>query len=205
VAPLVARRKHDAAFVFGLLIVLLAGVLALWIRGSIDGRSSTETISRSTTPTTAAPTTTAAPPIDRYEVRRGDTLSSIADRFGVTIDALVLANRIDDRDHLTEGRVLVIPPRPPVELAVTPATATPGDDVQLSLSGAKPSEPVVFEIHSPSGTYTGPRHVADADGRVTTTYRPSAGALPGTYTVVARGDRGTTAEADFEVEALGAR
>lgn len=44
-----------------------------------------------------------------YVVKAGDTLSSIADEFDVTVDELVEANEIEDPDVLHEGQELVIP------------------------------------------------------------------------------------------------
>lgn len=46
-----------------------------------------------------------------YLVRRGDTLDAIARASGVSIDALVSANRLPDRHRVTAGSRLVIPAR----------------------------------------------------------------------------------------------
>jgi LysM repeat protein len=45
----------------------------------------------------------------RYTVQPGDTLSSIAHRFRVTVDAIALANGLGDPDYIFVGQVLVIP------------------------------------------------------------------------------------------------
>jgi LysM repeat protein len=58
-----------------------------------------------------------------YKVRAGDTLSAIAARLGVTAEALIVANDIDDPTLLRVGQVLQIPT--PGEVAVPQATATP--------------------------------------------------------------------------------
>jgi len=42
-------------------------------------------------------------------VVQGDTLASIAQRFGTTTEALQAANGIDDPDEIVIGQVLVIP------------------------------------------------------------------------------------------------
>lgn len=44
-----------------------------------------------------------------YVVKRGETLSSIAPRFGLSIEALLEANEITDRDLILTGQRLVIP------------------------------------------------------------------------------------------------
>lgn len=44
-----------------------------------------------------------------YEVQPGDTLSSIAYRFGVSLDALVQANGLADPNNLRPGQKLVLP------------------------------------------------------------------------------------------------
>jgi len=44
-----------------------------------------------------------------YQVVAGDTLSSIAARFGTTVAAIMVANDITDPDSLTPGQILIIP------------------------------------------------------------------------------------------------
>jgi stage VI sporulation protein D len=50
-----------------------------------------------------------AVPQQTYVVQEGDTLSSIAQRYGVSVQALQTANGISDPDALLVGQVLVIP------------------------------------------------------------------------------------------------
>lgn len=42
-------------------------------------------------------------------VQEGDTLGTIAQQFGVTVEALQAANGIADPDQITAGQVLVVP------------------------------------------------------------------------------------------------
>ncbi|MFQ5613871.1 MAG: putative glycoside hydrolase [Anaerolineae bacterium] len=59
----------------------------------------------------------------RYEVQQGDTLSSIAKRFGVTVHALVEANDLPDPNRIFPGQKLTIPgyrPPAPVEAESAP-------------------------------------------------------------------------------------
>jgi len=51
----------------------------------------------------------AAPAEGVHVVRAGETLSSIATRYGVTVDAILQANRISDPDSINAGQKLAIP------------------------------------------------------------------------------------------------
>jgi LysM repeat protein len=148
-------------------------------------------------PVTAATTTTAPP--RTYQAKRGDTLTSIARQFGVPISAILAINHLADPDHLVEGQSLLIPPVPPVQLEITPLAGQAGATFTFKLTGAWPSENVTFEIDGPATKSTGPPHAASADGAVTATYATSGGDTPGLYTVVAKGDQGTTTRASFQV------
>ena len=76
------------------------------------------------TPTpTGAPPTAAGPRV--HEVRRGDTLSSLARRYGVTVAAMVAANHLpSERVKLKLGQRLVIPAIGSAVAAEPPARAT---------------------------------------------------------------------------------
>jgi murein DD-endopeptidase MepM/ murein hydrolase activator NlpD len=69
-------------------------------------------------------------------VRRGDTLSSIARQLGLTVEALMAANGLNDPHTLNVGQVLLVPL---VEGASTPegqeaqATESPGEDSDVPL------------------------------------------------------------------------
>lgn len=52
---------------------------------------------------------TATPTIQTYEIQQGDTLVEIAERFGVTVEALVQANAITNPNRIQPGEALVIP------------------------------------------------------------------------------------------------
>jgi LysM repeat protein len=144
-------------------------------------------------------TTTTTTPLITYQVKRGDRLATIANRFRVSIAAIVFVNHVADPNRLTEGQVLLIPPTPPLMLVVTPSEGQPGRAFQLNLTGANPSELITFEIDSPTGKYTGRAHLASADGVVTATYQTSLVDPIGTYKVIANGHQGTTAQASFRV------
>ena len=45
----------------------------------------------------------------KYTVKKGDTLSAIAKKYGVTVDAIVKANNIKNKNIIRVGTVLEIP------------------------------------------------------------------------------------------------
>ncbi|MCA9959010.1 MAG: LysM peptidoglycan-binding domain-containing protein [Chloroflexota bacterium] len=47
----------------------------------------------------------------QYTVVAGDTVTNIAQRFGVTVDAIILANGLQNPNQLSVGQVLLIPAR----------------------------------------------------------------------------------------------
>lgn len=62
-----------------------------------------------------------------YTIVAGDTLGSIAQRFGTTVEAIIAANTLDDPTQLDVGQVLIIPGASggPPEQDVLPATVEP--------------------------------------------------------------------------------
>ena len=75
------------------------------------------------------PTPLPSPTPQTYVIKKGDTLSKIATRFGVTIEDILAANEetIKDADRITVGQEIVIP--------LPPSAASPGS----SVVGASPS------------------------------------------------------------------
>jgi LysM repeat protein len=86
--------------------------------------------SPSPSPTLASPSTSPSPtptPVPTplvYVVQSGDTLSKIAKQFGVSLDALIEANkdRITNPDRINIGDQIVIPTPPP---EVVPGQSSP--------------------------------------------------------------------------------
>lgn len=72
-------------------------------------------------------------PAGLYVVQNGDTLSSLAEEFGTTVDDLLAANGLTDANALQVGQSLLIPslisqtlePATPAPSAETPAPAVP--------------------------------------------------------------------------------
>jgi LysM repeat protein len=202
-----SRGRRPTGIVLGVLVAVMVVALAALVMadgGSEARRSGARSRSARSkaAPTTGAASTTTGSPI-AYQVKRGDTLTAIATRFGVSTAAIVAANQIADQDHLAEGQSLLIPSRPPVRLVIAPSKTTVGGSVRLKLTGAKPSEIVIFEVDSPSGKFTGSPHTASDDGTVTAKYEPALADPAGTYSVIAKGNQATTAQASFRVDAAG--
>jgi LysM repeat protein len=132
-------------------------------------------------------------------VKPGDTLSGIAHRFRVSVAAIVARNHLANPDRVADGQTLLIPPRPPLALVVTPTTGPAGKTFMFRLVGAKPAEVITFQVRSPRGTFRGPAHTATTDGSVTTTYQTASSDRTGIYTVTAHGKSGTNISARFTV------
>jgi LysM repeat protein len=66
-------------------------------------------------------TTTTIPAV--YIVKAGDSLSSIAKRFGLSVNELVAANQLGNANHIEEGQHLKIPP--PTTIATTTTSYEP--------------------------------------------------------------------------------
>ena len=64
---------------------------------------------QTTTPTTTSTTTTVAPTDFLYVVQSGDTLGKIAERFSVSIAAIVERNGLSSADDIQAGQSLEIP------------------------------------------------------------------------------------------------
>jgi len=84
----------------------------------------------------AGETAAAGPTPTIYVVQAGDTMSSIAQRFGVTVEEILAANSLADPDTLSVGQNLLIP----VE-GYVPPTATPAEAAPLPTNPAEPPLP----------------------------------------------------------------
>ena len=82
-------------------------------------------VERSTSPEAVAPGTVQSQ--FEYTVQPGDTIVSIAARFGSTVDEILIANNLTDNDFIRPGDVLLVPvPQVPAEvLASTEPTPVP--------------------------------------------------------------------------------
>lgn len=82
----------------------------LILPASVDARNSAEADASQPTAQSATPTSAAATSGREYVVRSGDTALAIALSHNVSLQALLRANNLSERDYLQIGQVLVIPP-----------------------------------------------------------------------------------------------
>jgi LysM repeat protein len=74
----------------------------------------------------AAPTTKPAPTQQTYRIKQGDTLSRVAKQFGVTVEAILAANKnITNPNRIKVGDVIVIPAPVPSDVLDGGASASP--------------------------------------------------------------------------------
>ncbi len=94
---------------------------------------------------TPAPTATQAPPATPtiYIVQAGDTLGSIAARFGVTVNAIMAANGLTNPNVLSAGESLTIPAP-----GSAPPTAQPGPASLLPTN--PPQTPLPTDTQDPN-------------------------------------------------------
>jgi hypothetical protein len=107
--------------VIGALALVLAGAILFFGGPMLLGLGSKPVApspSPTATPTaTPAPTPTPGPTPQAYVIAKGDTMSKIAARFGVTLEALLAANpQLKDPNKIVEGDQLTIPVPMPTEL-----------------------------------------------------------------------------------------
>ncbi len=101
---------------------------------SADAQTSPGSGGVSPAPPTAAATPTEAGETEIYVVERGDSLSAIAARFGLTLNKLMEVNDLTDPDFVYVGQRLVIPVSQ--DLVDAPAAGLPQQGLQLRIENA---------------------------------------------------------------------
>lgn len=126
----------------------------------------------------------------RYRVRKGDTVVSVADQYGVTPEALARLNRIRTSGKLKVGRVINLPESGAgtasvVAVAGSPSGSTPADS---------PPKPVAVAANQPRESGSATTGIGVLNGGVEGSAAPAtsansaaAGAVPGTSTDILNG------------------
>jgi LysM repeat protein len=108
-----------------LVTIVAVGALASAACGTTDPAAQERLPPIRTTIATTTTTTTTMPPGDVvYVVQAGDALSRIAERFGVTVEAIVDRNALASPDAIQAGQRLEIP-EAKVVIDDSTATSTP--------------------------------------------------------------------------------
>ncbi|MCL5074636.1 MAG: LysM peptidoglycan-binding domain-containing protein [Chloroflexi bacterium] len=107
-----AERKpfYPALIVLLVLELLAAGCTQSAVPPTGKPSTPTPALATPTIIPLAVPTATSTPTI--YVVQSGDTLSSIAQKYKVTVGAIVKANQIENADRIQPGQKLIIPTEP---------------------------------------------------------------------------------------------
>jgi LysM repeat protein len=156
-APFTASQLTRASHLRGVAMLLFVGILALVGRAAASS----------------------------YSVQPGDTLSSVARRFGVSVAELVAANGLADPNHIRSGDALAIPARGGAPAAAAPATyvVKPGEHLgSIASSHGTTVEAIVAanRLANPNFVVAGSRLVLPA---------PPAPAPQGPKDLQARPDR----------------
>ncbi len=118
-----------------------------------------------------------------YTVRPGDTLTGIAARTGVTVNALAAANRMADPDHLVAGTVLTLPSRSSSTSTSTSARGTTSYTIRSGDTwwgiarcyGIRPADLAAANGSSPDSTIFAGRTLVIPARRTTATAAAAAG------------------------------
>lgn len=105
------------------LLVALVAVAAVAVSTGAGGRQAAPASASRTSPT----------PRQEHVVRKGENLTTIARRYGVTVSALAAENRVTNVHHVVAGRRLVIPKK-----GASATTKTSAGTMQLA-SSSKPA------------------------------------------------------------------
>jgi len=99
----------------------------------------------------------------RYRVRRGDTMASVAEQYGLTPAALAVANRIRTSAKLRPGRTLVLPESQARTLVAAVTPAPPATPTPIAVVGPQsPPSPIqapASQPASPPAAQPGPNGV----------------------------------------------
>jgi len=109
-----------------------------------------------------------------YEIRMGDTISDIAARFSVDVQAIVdfSGNHLANADGIAENQIIFVPngtmpaPPPPATPTPEPPGAAPGDSAPApapSQPSAPSSSGFIWPVYGRVSSYMGPSHPLGID------------------------------------------
>jgi nucleoid-associated protein YgaU len=114
-----------ALAIAALILFMLPAIIG--IGGGGSSSSASPSGSHPAASRSAAPTVVAAPTPVVYVIKKGDTLSKVANKFGVELDTLLAANpAIKDPNKISLGQEIVIPTAAPpsIEATAKPSAST---------------------------------------------------------------------------------
>jgi len=149
-------RSRAWAWIGGAVVVLVVGfsLLMLALPGGEANFPFEPTLPGPATPTAVLfPSPTMFPPTSTptplvHVVKPGETLATIAATYGVSLEALIAANRLSDPNLIYPGQELVIPGHvvPPTEIAIGPTALPLTPPVVLPPAMLTPEPPPRVEI-----------------------------------------------------------
>jgi LysM repeat protein len=138
----------------------LVSLLAFAVAGCLTVAPPPPTATPDPTPV-ITPTPEPDPTSQTYRVRSGDTLLSIAQRFGLTLGQLMAANpTISDPNRIRVGQVLVIPPPGAPETGPRSASFTDGSDDASDQAGEIVTTPGYADITRASAELVDDKRIA---------------------------------------------
>src|SRR5437762_2185697 len=116
----------------------------------------------------------------RYRVQRGDTLTSVAGRYGVSADTLARLNHLRTGAQLHAGRTITVPETPPVPVApaAPPAAAAPAPTAATSPAEPAAAAPAPTAATSPAAPAPAAPALTAATPRVALARPSPGGAVP---------------------------
>jgi LysM repeat protein len=163
--PWLSRRTRETLTLIGinaaLSLVISLAVVIVWdavVRPPVPASTPVAVATDTATPASALPTMTftpgpGAPTI--YRVQAGDTLLTIASRFGVTVEAIMAANGLENANFIQTGQELLIPVGGLPETMPT-NTPLPQPTETPAVSTVAPPEPASTPTPIPTNTPTPP-------------------------------------------------
>jgi len=123
--------KAQSASSIAIAIGIAFGVTTLTVRGltlpvetPVAAATELAYTPASLRPELEAPDETRVPQVSTYTVREGDSLLSVAYRFGSTVEAISLASNLTSQQLIRTGQELIIPPARSTLQTVEPGTST---------------------------------------------------------------------------------